>query len=1264
MMVLKCEVQGFRGWSKALASVMLAGSISLGTVAWGQPQPLSLDESATLLLNSAKVAFNEQNYAVAIERFRTCLQKGQTRAFLAQARYGLGLSLLESPEKDYSTALEVLAPLAAPSYKDYVDHPYALYYVGLAYRGLGLKVVGLATTRPADAPQLGASGNQKFLYAANYFGNAAEAFLARAKAAGVGDGKELPVAWEWAARARCDQAEMLLRLGRAKEAAAAVEPVMNDPMLGRSRYHKQAAYEQGYALFMLQDYIAAAKSLVLLAPFDDSEMGMHARYLLARTHHMAGERPEAETLYDAVEAAWAKQKSAAPAPDYVYRAGFYTGILLYEQGKFADALARFTAFMQQDPRSALLPEAQLRQGFCQVQLKQFPQAMATLGPLAENPKLADQALRWLARAQIGAADPTNLAAYDQALKGAIEKLKLSAQRLLAITSRTRTLVADPDSKGRRSEVLLELGDVQALAKLYADAAVTYQQVIAENNNAEAVELAHYGLVAALQLSGQYKACDEACLRFQQLYPRSTFLPAVVFRYAENPYLMAASAAVNPKNEVPAAEMKQRYTMAISRYQQMIQKYPGYQHLSLAKQGLASAYYQLGDFDNAGKALASIPEGDRIGTLNGVNYMLADCLLRTLPPAGDDAISMARLLSQLDEAANLLTGVMMAEGHPLVPEATIKLGYTLQRQAALITDPQEKAKTLTKARSGYARFMLPLKTHPLYPLALLEDAKVVSQLGAYASAIQQLKPFESEPLRSSPLATLAQMRMAEALRALRRPAEAATLLGQWRQQYEPALLKDPARAQWVPALQYGHAMALKEAGQFQEAMPLFQSIAKQFPDRPEALEVPLRIAQCRREETVAKMDAAAKLLALASTPAEKQQEAKATISLGVKELHDIADLFVAQAQKLEKVPDKLDDRLRALYEAAWCYRGIGDVEVDLATAKLREMTLQRLQDRWAAENPGRPVPALRAPEIKLAQVPVQPSEQKARDLYKAVIVAGVDAPLAMDARLELAELYTTRGEYELAIPVFVAALQQDMAPDMADRMRVRLGACYLAKGDGKAAYPQFAAILSVPRSVLMASARYGAGEAMMLQKNWQQAIQLLLPFQDGDLYRHLPGLSDRALLQLGYAYAQLNQWDASRRALDALVTRFPRSPFAIEGQFALGVALQSLKQYDNAITAYNVVVLRSGEEVAARAQIQIGLCRLEQNRPQDAANALLTTVYTYDYPNCTAMALCEAGRAYLAAKQPAEAAKVLQRVLKDFPKSQWADLATKRLAEIK
>ena len=87
------------------------------------------------------------------------------------------------------------------------------------------------------------------------------------------------------------------------------------------------------------------------------------------------------------------------------------------------------------------------------------------------------------------------------------------------------------------------------------------------------------------------------------------------------------------------------------------------------------------------------------------------------------------------------------------------------------------------------------------------------------------------------------------------------------------------------------------------------------------------------------------------------------------------------------------------------------------------------------------------------------------------------------------------------------------------------------------------------------------------------------------------------------------------------------------------------------------------ELGARAQLNVGLCRLAQKRYADATTALLVVPYTYDYPEVNALALLEAARAFVENKQPEKAIPLLRRVIRDHPDTEQAEAAKKRLEEL-
>jgi len=136
------------------------------------------------------------------------------------------------------------------------------------------------------------------------------------------------------------------------------------------------------------------------------------------------------------------------------------------------------------------------------------------------------------------------------------------------------------------------------------------------------------------------------------------------------------------------------------------------------------------------------------------------------------------------------------------------------------------------------------------------------------------------------------------------------------------------------------------------------------------------------------------------------------------------------------------------------------------------------------------------------------------------------------------------------------------------------------------------------------------------------------------------------------------------AIDAFNRYHPNSPLMPEAKFTMSLALQHLKQLDPALTGYRDVLSRARGELAAKAQLQMGLTLMEMNRFDEALDALLVVPLSYDYPDLSASALCEAARALVELKKMDDAKTILNRVVKDHPTGSWAELAKKRLAEIK
>jgi TolA-binding protein len=1247
-----------------------------GTPAWGA-ETLTQGEPAGVVLTTAKGAFNDGNYEAAAERFRGFIKLGGGggRNEQAAARYGLGVCLIEGPAKDYKTAAEMLQ--VAAQAQGFKDRAYALYYLGVAYRNLD----GAAVVKRRQ----GRTGMEA---AAKQFGLAAEA-LAQLAPGNVSADKELPAEWEWVAKARCDQADALLRAGQFKQAATAASAVLEDEKLKRSRYVPQAEYDLGYASFALKDYATAVRSLSMLAPFDQGEIGVHAQYLLARTHHLAGERPEAMVGYEAMINSWQARVNEAqakladattpaaekarleafvkgPAPDYAARAMFYWGVVLEEFGKADDAMTKYMEAVRLGPGSAVAGEARIRAARSAVQVRKFKEALEMVTPLTADPKYGAEALRYVAKGEYGLGTvPVPKGKGDAAIMNAVaDPAALAAgikQAIATLQKADERAKATSVAAGEQAMILMDLGDMQQLDRQYKEAAATYARA-SSLGGAEMLEQGLERQAIALQLAGDFAGADKACGKFLSRFPKSDLRAEVSERYAENA-LLAAEADHDPA-KASGDGAKRRFSEAVARLSRVVTQFPDTTQANLARMGLATVEYQQGHFKEAAELLGKIPESDRVDDLVSVSFMLADCALRALPDKAEDALTSARVAAELEKIITQLEGYAGSRPNdPEAPQALVRIGYAATKLGNLLADPVEKRRTLAKARRAYVAVLQQFPDHPLYPVALLENAKILASFGGGA-AVMELSKFQVPPLDKTAIAPLAMIHLADAQRTRRHPEETIKILTLLKDRHEAELLKDPSRAGWVAAMDYSLGLAYKESGQFEQAAALFQKIAQDFADRPEGTEAVWRLAQCQTDPALAEVERRRRELQAAGRP-QARQEAVAALGGAMKRLRAAAEHMAKGAEELAAKGAESDLPVKMNFDAAWCWRSVGDAEVELARRSLQAEALKKLAEKLAQEEPGRSIAKLRPPEIAIGQIPLQPGEKAAREKFKAVIDDGGESPLVDEAKLELAEQYAQRDEFGAAVDLLKELSTGDANPELAERVKLRLGTLELARGDAKSAAAVAAELLTSRRNAYQGYARVLATEAAYRQKDWAGAIEQAKPFVEGARgLGRVQGVTDHALLRMADAQGQLGQWKEARATLEMWFKRFNSGPLTPEAKFAYGWVCEHLNDPAKAIAAYAEVGARTGGELGAKANLQVGRLRLQQKQPAEALGSLLTVAYAYDDVELSPAAMCEAASALVQLNRPAEAKKLLERAVKDYPGGAWAATAKRQLAEIK
>src|SRR5262249_2347228 len=160
------------------------------------------------------------------------------------------------------------------------------------------------------------------------------------------------------------------------------------------------------------------------------------------------------------------------------------------------------------------------------------------------------------------------------------------------------------------EALADMAEAQQLAGQYKDAAATCNTLLQEKLLPAREDELMLNLATAHQLAGDHAASENVCSQFITKHKDSTLLPAVRFRQAENSAFLALAAEKLPNPPDRARETAKHNDEAIKRYSALVEKYPEYAHIQLARQGLGMAHYRKGDLEKAQKALEAIPAGDR------------------------------------------------------------------------------------------------------------------------------------------------------------------------------------------------------------------------------------------------------------------------------------------------------------------------------------------------------------------------------------------------------------------------------------------------------------------------------------------------------------------------------------------------------------------------------------------------------------------------------------------------------------------------------
>ena len=986
----------------------------------------------------------------------------------------------------------------------------------------------------------------------------------------------------------------------------------------------------------------------------------------------------------------------------------------FRAGMYKPAAEEFAAFIAKNPKHAEVSGARYGLGVCQYRLKQYPQAVQTLEAVLKDPAFAqrDEALAILGHCRLAQADHAKaLAAFDELLakypkSKHAELTRLNRAQVLyllgkpdqALAACQQFVKAYPSSARRASAMYFMALSQEALGR-YGDAVKTLATL------AKSFPKNPYAFDAML-LSGR---CFEGLGQSKQ----------AIAQYQA--YLKAAPKSGQAKGHYSlgiALYNADQHAEAAKQFSAVLTQFAKSEYVQPARLQLGLAQLGAGKPAQARKTLAEVAKKDpkRAQT---ASYWLAQCdiaekkypaarkildALAAAKPAPSNlsdvqydralcAMSMAQWAQAAKEFAAFRTA-HATSSH--APEALYRQAFCLHK---LGQHKQSLALCKTAAKSkGTADAVADLAAENLFLLGQYGEAqkayearaqaakdpqakaRVAFRLGQcryftgdYAKALTYLKPIADDPKSAKDPqladaiflagdALLQTHQYAAAAKALARYLPVATrykaeahfklALAQLRggqpaqaDKTLQAVMAGGGNSPWVrrAMFEYGQ-LAYKNKQPAKAAVALAKVVAAKDP--PELLAPAMYLLACIDADAKRHAQAAARFAQVA------QQFPKHALASQAAYQQAVALKAAGQAAKALPLLEKyLKDHPQAS-NARQVRRLIGTCLDETG----QHAQAAKIFAALAADKTGRDAAVL----YELAW-----SQRRAKDLkaaaetYRSLLKDFPADPLATPARTELAELLYDQKQYVQAAALLVKALA-DAKADPKVRLvgQYRLGFCHARLKDHAKAAAVFAAFAKAyPKDDLTPSAVYQAGLANALQNQHPAAQQHF-----GRLLTSWPKheLAPAARLKLGESQNASGAWAQAGATFQLFLKTYPTSKLAPLAEFGIGWSLEQQKQYAGARTWYAKVIEHSNGPTAARARFQIGETHFAQGQFEKAAHELLKVEMVYPYPEWSARALYDAGRAYEQLKRPDDAKKQYETCVKKYKDQPVAKLAQKRL----
>jgi TolA-binding protein len=289
------------------------------------------------------------------------------------------------------------------------------------------------------------------------------------------------------------------------------------------------------------------------------------------------------------------------------------------------------------------------------------------------------------------------------------------------------------------------------------------------------------------------------------------------------------------------------------------------------------------------------------------------------------------------------------------------------------------------------------------------------------------------------------------------------------------------------------------------------------------------------------------------------------------------------------------------------------------------------------------------------------DAKAAEAFAQLLKKYPQSPRVAEAEYNAGELALKAKDYAKALPHYYAAQEKAGKAEPAEKAIFKLGWCYYQQGDFPHAGQSFQyQRYAFPQGPLAGEAAYFEAEGLFRGEKYAEA---LTAYERWKTFSS-PEEQAQGLLHAAQSAGRLKQWEKSLDWAAQCVRHFPDLPAASEALFQQGLAQQGLGKNAEALALYQQVIDRApNEEVAARAQFQIGKLQFDDKQYDAASQSFVKVVYGYSFPRWQAEAAFAAAAVYEAQGKKKEARKAYEDLIRDYPQSDKVAPAKTRADEL-